>query len=464
MASRRSDSGQTLVFVALAMPVLLGFLGIGFDMGYMRFMKRQVQMAADAAAIAGADEITSCTSPGCAPLTTAAVAAVSKDNSFPSVTQSTNCTPVPGTGATLVVVNNPPSCLASDPHNGNDSYVETIVARNVPTFFTKIFGFNSATITARAEGGLGGGSSCVFALDQAASGALTNVLAGFTSSCGVVVESNSGSAFNCFLGIFNAPYIGVVGGDGFPLCLFGGASPSTGIKDPNPTDPLAYRQAAMKAAAPSPTTCGTSTTSPYTGHSGGLLTITSAATLNPGTYCGGISINPGANVTLTPGIYTLTSTSASNGGLTVYAGTTVSGGGGVAFYNSNIRNGSAVAGPNGGVNFVCSSCTAGSVVLTAPTSGPFEGILFFQDPGNTSSSVVVGSATYNTQLTGTSYFPSASVTFAFDISVDYNDLVAKDITFGVQWNSTTIATNSYNNYSTLANGSPLKGTVGLLAE
>ena len=59
MASRRSDSGQTLVFVALAMPVLLGFLGIGFDMGYMRFMKRQVQMAADAAAIAGADEITS---------------------------------------------------------------------------------------------------------------------------------------------------------------------------------------------------------------------------------------------------------------------------------------------------------------------------------------------------------------------------------------------------------------------
>ena len=302
----------------------------------------------------------------------------------------------------MVVVKNPPSCCpgaticngSSDPNNANNSFVEAIVAENVPTFFTRIFGFTSSTITARAEAGLGGGSSCVFALDTSGSGAITNALAGYSSSCGVVDESSNGSAFTCFLGLFNAPYIGVVGGDGFPLCIFGGASPTTGIRAPSPADPLAYRQAAMKAAAPSATTCGTSTSSPYTGHGGGLLTIAGTATLNPGTYCGGISINPGANVTFSPGIYTLTSTSAANGGLTVYAGTTVSGGGGIAFYNSDVRNGVVTPGSNGGINFVCSSCTLGSVIMTAPTSGAFEGVLFYQDPGNTSSSVVVG-----TQLT-----------------------------------------------------------------
>jgi hypothetical protein len=302
-------------------------------------------------------------------------------------------------------------------------------------------------------GGLGGGGNCVYALDQAGGGAITNVLSGFTSTCGVVDESNSGNAFECFFGIFDAPYIGAVGGDGLPFCLFGGASPSTGISEPSPTDPLAYRQATMKAAAPSPTTCGTSTSSPYNGWTN-QPPIMGTVTLNPGTYCGGIDVGPGANVTFNPGIYTLASTASKNYGLTVGIGATVSGDG-VAFYNY---------GPKGGVNFICSSCTAGTVALTAPTSGPFEGILFFQDPVNTSSFVVVGSTTFNNKLIATSYFPTASVTFAFDITVDYNDIVAKDITFGVQWNSTTIATNSYSDYHTLADGSPLKGSTGVLVQ
>jgi hypothetical protein len=210
----------------------------------------------------------------------------------------------------------------------------------------------------------------------------------------------------------------------------------------------------MTAAAPNHSVCGTTTKSPYSG-SLSRLTITGAATLNSGTYCGGINIQPGANVTVNPGIYTLTSTSSSNGGLTVGVGTTVRGGSGVAFYNY---------GPYGGISFVCSSCNAGNVTLTAPTSGAFEGILFFQDPGNTSSSVVVGSAFFNTHLTGSTYLPQAAVTYAFDITVDYNALVAKDVTFGLTLNGQQVSTKSYNNYTSLANGSPLRGTVVVLTE
>jgi len=100
MTRRRCEAGQVLIFVALAIPVLLGFLGLAIDMGYLRYVKRQVQMAADAAAIAAANEIFSCSSPGCAALTTAGVTAVSKDNSFPNVSQGTACSPRPGAGAT----------------------------------------------------------------------------------------------------------------------------------------------------------------------------------------------------------------------------------------------------------------------------------------------------------------------------------------------------------------------------
>jgi hypothetical protein len=70
---------------------------------------------------------------------------------------------------------------------------------------------------------------------------------------------------------------------------------------------------------------------------------------------------------------------------------------------------------------------------------------------------VVGSSSYNTKPTGTSYFPKATVTYAFDASVTYNILVALDVNIGLAWNGTSINTQTFNNYSELANGSPIKG-------
>ncbi len=51
------ENGQTLVFVALSMTLLLGFLGFATDVGTLFYAKRQIQTAADAAAIAGAAEL-----------------------------------------------------------------------------------------------------------------------------------------------------------------------------------------------------------------------------------------------------------------------------------------------------------------------------------------------------------------------------------------------------------------------
>ena len=54
---RNSQSGQALVFVALGLVVLIGFVGLGIDMGVLRFQRRVQQTAADAAALAEANDL-----------------------------------------------------------------------------------------------------------------------------------------------------------------------------------------------------------------------------------------------------------------------------------------------------------------------------------------------------------------------------------------------------------------------
>src|SRR4051812_46344703 len=48
------ERGQVLVIMALAMIALLGITGVAVDMGYAYAHRREVQNAADAAALAGA--------------------------------------------------------------------------------------------------------------------------------------------------------------------------------------------------------------------------------------------------------------------------------------------------------------------------------------------------------------------------------------------------------------------------
>src|SRR5579859_1036657 len=54
---RRGEQGQTLVMVALLMTILIGMLGLAVDVGYGYSERRQIQNAADAAALNGAREM-----------------------------------------------------------------------------------------------------------------------------------------------------------------------------------------------------------------------------------------------------------------------------------------------------------------------------------------------------------------------------------------------------------------------
>src|SRR5207237_3103630 len=104
-------------------------------------------------------------------------------------------------------------------------------------------------------------------------------------------------------------------------------------------------------------------------------------TLSPGTYCGGISVS-NATVTFSPGLYILAkNTNNSAGvGLTSSGGNTHLLGTGVTFYID-----SGQINVNGGQ----------LVDFSAPTTGTWESILFFQSRANVLRATLTGGSTMN---------------------------------------------------------------------
>jgi Putative Flp pilus-assembly TadE/G-like len=362
---RSKQAGQALVLAALGLTVFLLAAGLGIDMGFLRYQKRLQQSAADSAAIAGAAQYGYNATPGsCLGVATAAKTD-SASNGFTD-------------GADQVTVT--PSCPPADgPHAGAAGYVEVLVTKIQPTFFVKIAGVNSATVTARAVAFLGNGPACVYTLDPSAANAFTSTSGSVvTLGCGVIDDSNSSNAWN--VTNYFPPFLGVVGGP---------ADPSDHVQTHivPAADPLANVQP-PSAGACTPTTTRVN----FTGQP--------VVTISPGTYCSGLTISGNTSVTFAAGTYVIL-----GGGLTITGNTSVNASN-VTFYIT--YDGSHPYGPvtlsgNGNANF------------SAPTSGSLAGMLFFQDrtvaistsPGE--ASTVSGGAS-NT-FEGAIYFPTTALSF-----------------------------------------------------
>lgn len=494
---RNREAGQSILLVAFALTVLLGMMGLAVDFGYLRHTQTRLQSAADSAAIAGAGNVPL----GATGVDTAANAAAAT-NGFTLTTTASGCTPAVGE----IAVNFPPCYLpaAQDPNNGKAGIVEAVLTQSTPTMFARIFGINSVNITARAEAIYDAHPNCVYSLDPSAKWSFMNSGDTFIASCGVVVESSSGfgsnggnGALKCAgsSGSLQVPIIAVNGGNTGCSVVSPPVYSSLGAAAvPNPPDPLSY------VTAPTAGSCGSTTSSPYTGYPGtgsganatGLV-ISGTATLNPGVYCGGIQLNSGASVTFGAGTYIL-SAATSNGsrkalGLTINDGVTASGTG-VTFYNTQ----GGQAGQAGQFDIECLT-SSGSVSLSAPTSGSLKGILFYQDPTNTYDAVVEGQGgSTPTVLNGAIYLPGNSgatsdPTLGYYYSNGsslslYQILISKDVCLPNpnngnapcpgNGNSTNpaglvahqcggpIVLNS--NYSSLTGGSPIKSKSGTLVE
>jgi Flp pilus assembly protein TadG len=453
----RDQSGQTLVFAALGMVVLISFLGLAIDVGHLRYARRHLQTAADAAALAAGLEIRVCGSLSpCPAMTSAAEDALVENGYSGKVTVLNQCVGTVGTTLTLTINIEPCALGAADPNHNKQFYVEVEVSQPVSTWFASVIGFSTVPMTARAEARRGG-APCIYALDPTGAGAIT-LAAGLSSTCGVVDESNNTIAATCVAGIVTAPRIDITGG-GFPLLCSVTPAANTKVPVPSPADPLAYLQPYfVSPIVPDRTKCGAATSlSNFVGSANqvsinvvSLLLSGPNIVFHPGTYCGGISIVAalGANITFMPGVYTITS-QGTFGGLTITASVlSAITGTGVTFYNY---------GPFGGLNLVASSVLS-SINLSAPSSGDFSGILYYQDPGNNTLAVVTVPPLLSTGvIQGGYYIPSASLNYVLATPGSYSVIVAKDINF--------VATATINDdFSSLTNGSPINGDYDQLVQ
>jgi Putative Flp pilus-assembly TadE/G-like len=370
--TRKNQSGQALISTVLALTVLLGFGGLAIDMGALRYEKRLQQTAADAAAVAGASNLTH------GGVTTGAQNA-SAANGFTD-----------GVNNVTVTINNPP---ASGPHSGNGNYVEALVVAVQPTYFMRIFGINSETITARAvatDVSGGANSGCLYTLGPPSSsieGVNINGSAILNApTCGIVDNGNYNTKGNAL--IVSASTFGVSGsanisGPGGTVTCTGGASSCPTYGTPASSDPLSYL---TPPALQTP--------------SYGNVTTSGTQTLQPGTYSS-ITIGKNSTVTMNPGIYYVNG----SGGMTFNgAGTVV--GNGVTIY---FTNGATINATGGGNKL--------DIQLSPPTSGPYAGVLFYQDPNDTAAPSLGGDN--NSYFSGILYFPKVQLTF-FGNNVSYS--------------------------------------------
>jgi Flp pilus assembly protein TadG len=423
----REESGQALVLAGLGMTVVVAFLAIAIDVGQLRYEQTKLQSAADAAAIAGALEISTCGSTyACTTMQTAVKQALT-ENGFSGSVAYTNCG-TPGSGLT-VAVNQGPCQLgstSSDPNYGNSNYVEVVVSYPQPTYFARVIGVSSVKISVRAEAGLGNSPDCLYlstnnTSTSANQALLVNGSATISASCGIVDDAGGTQA-----AVFN-------GGDTIDstgLYIHGGdlnngsntlsPSPTTGVTAVS--DPLSYL---------TPPTAGSCTYTNEVVNSG-----SGTVALGPGTYCGGLTINGSATVTFSSGTYIM------QGNMIVNGGDTISGSDLTFYFSSGslTMNGSS------------------SADLVAPTTGSYAGILIYQNSSDSSGIILNGES--NSVWQGAIYAPDANLTIngggnlaAYTI-VDTESMTVNggvDFTLGA-------------NYSSLPGGSPAKSSVATLME
>lgn len=374
---RKTEAGQAIVTAAVTLTALLLAAGLAIDMGFLRYQKRHMQTAADGAALAAAGNLDG-------DYATAAQNDAQL-NGFTADTPSTTCPPSTPSGATPITMcaqviapgatgNGTAVCPSSD-----DPCVNVMISQNTPTFFMKVAGVNSELVTASAVARQSV-TGCIYSLGP-------DDYMGSIGAYSVTVEGN-----------INANYCAVLSGGSLGIngideshtitatalgSSTGGCPPGTSCdpvkmipspiqKIPTPPDLLSYLQSEIPTApnAPAPGSCGYSYCA--------------------GSYPSGMpTLAPGAGTTITlqPGVYVLGGTT----GLTISAPGSIPSNGvvgsvigdGVMFYTSGSSpisiNQLNVAYSNcGGTNNI-----GATVRLSAPTSGPYAGILFFQDAGDT---------------------------------------------------------------------------------
>ncbi|WCL55064.1 pilus assembly protein TadG-related protein [Gimibacter soli] len=374
----QADSGGTLTMTAIMMPLILGFAGLGLDLSYWYMERRQVQNLADMAAIDGAHSQTYFDD-------------TDLDDQVEHFLSQNGLDPARDT----LSLSMPP---VSGDYEGSNGYVEAVMAREAPLYFVSaLYSFIGSEFTLTVRGravaaALKIGQNCIIALDPSAKYALDFLGdSDVTADCGAIANSTAN------------PAVRVTGNAELISNSLQAVGEINIQHEENVTIPVIEPYAAASKdpyedlVVPDVSGCDYpgKVAEPY-------------ETLSPGVYCGDIVIKE-AGVTFEPGVYHLYTTGNQAADFIANAGAEIFGEGVTIILSSqgSYKAGSVTV--NGGA----------IVDLTAPTSGDWNSILFFQDRYNNDSNSLLkfnGGATMN--LNGAIYAPSAKVSFTGGASTE----------------------------------------------
>jgi Putative Flp pilus-assembly TadE/G-like len=357
-----SESGAGTVVMAVALPVLVGAIGVGVDMAVLNTKQLDLQSAADQAALAAVKEL--------------AVVNAS-DNSIKASAEN----------HARMVLNDDRRDIAVDVEiSRSDDKVKVTIHETWTPFFAHFLGAGVTPVIVDASAKLAGRTDlCVLALNPDESKAFHMDKFAKLLATGCAVYSNSSDAQG--LRIDSAAIL-----KASLVCSVGGVKAKLSAVLPAPTtdcpaieDPLASR---------TPPKVGGCDVKNFKLSAG-------TKTLSPGHYCGGLKVSGDAQVKFMPGEYII-----SGGDFDVSQSAEVSGKD-VAFYFS---------GQGTKINFTGNT----SVAFSGAESGTMAGLLFF---GDRDLSVVekhrINSANAN-ELTGTIYLPRG------ELLIDPNANIAQD--------------------------------------
>ena len=382
------QSGSYVIMCAVLMPVFIGMSALGTEVGMWLYTRQTVQSAADSAAISAAIAYYYGSDP------TTAADAVATSYGF------VNSGEGGGSGGATVTVSRPP---ATGNYTTTAGAVEVDIQQPQSALFSALFGIVPFKIKGRAVALANiSGTGCTLSLDPTASGATTvKGSAQVTlNGCNMYDDSNSATA----LTVNGSATVSAQAVD-----VVGGISGTSNITVPQPPD-IATDQSYW------PDPYANTQIQPFSGCDQKNFSAKSTMTLTPGVYCGGMSLNAGAVVTLSPGIYIL-----DRGSLQVNGGASLTGTGVTLVFTSSTGQNYATATINGGA----------TVNLTAPTSGPTQGIALFGDrnmPTGTGFKFNGGASQY---FGGAIYIPKGAVDFAggANTSTGCTQLIGDTLTF-----------------------------------
>lgn len=369
----RERRGSVAIQIGLLLTVIVGMSALGTEITFLMYKHRQMQSAADSAALGAA---------------TALATGRPSDPVLEARAIAASLGFVDGVNSTTVTVNRPP---LTGVHTADTAAVEVVVSQPQLLTMVGLFREGLVSVGAHAVAVLGGtGNFCVLELNTGtatgvsmSNGAVVNL-----TQCGMAVNSTGSAALSVTGGaVLNAKSVSVSGNTS--VNNGGVINAADGVKTYQPAVADPY------AAVARPSFSGCNFNNKSYGHSA------STQTISPGVYCNGLAFTNDAVVVMNPGVYFIDRGTFQVGGSVRLTGSGVT----IVLTKSTSSNYAKVSIGNGAI-----------VTLSAPTSGTTAGIVFFGDRnapiGNTSD--FGGGASLN--ITGSIYMPTQTVTFSNGIA------------------------------------------------